>query len=97
MRDPFAYHELVRVGPGASRRDLRGCIGYIAGKAYEDGGPVEGYGVYVFDTESVVFFDEAELEGTANLIDPATLALGSRVKVRTVDGRAVVVSADEKN
>ena len=41
----FDYYEIVRILSCSSNPDVVGKEGYVAGKSYEDEGPVEGYGV----------------------------------------------------
>ena len=45
----FDYYEIGRILSCSSNPDVVGKEGYVAGESYEDEGPVEGYGVYIFE------------------------------------------------
>jgi hypothetical protein len=67
----FEYYEIVRIVSCAESPEIVGKEGYIAGMSYEDGGPVEGYGVFVFDKEKVYAFVAEEILSLGWFIDPA--------------------------
>lgn len=92
----FEYYEIVAVIACPSNPDLIGKEGYIAGKSYEDGGPVEGYGVFIFDIEEVYSFDETEIVTLGRFIDPEEVTSGERIRVRNEDGRGVIVEDEDE-
>lgn len=67
--DPFSFYEVVCVTASDPFPDLVGHSGYVAGKSwrYEEPtphGPVDGYGVMLFDEERVYFFKPQELRSS---------------------------------
>lgn len=90
----FDYYEIVRITSCLGNPDIVGKDGYIAGKSYEDGGPVEGYGVFVFDVEEVYSFDASEMVSLGRFIDPAETTSGERVRIKNDDGKGIIVDDD---
>jgi len=90
----FDYYEIVRITSCPSNPDIIGRDGYVAGKSYEEGGPVEGYGVFLFDIEEVYSFDESEMVSLGRFIDPVETTSGERVRIKNVDGKGIIADGD---
>ena len=90
----FDYYEIVRITSCPGNPEMIGKNGYVAGKSYEDGGPVEGYGVFIFDVEEVYSFDSSEIVSLGRFIDPAETVSGERVRIKNDGGKGVIVDGD---
>ena len=64
----FEFFEIVEVIKADERPGILSQHGYIAGKSYEDGGPIEGYGVFLFGAERVFAFKPEDLKSTGYLL-----------------------------
>lgn len=91
----FEYYEIVKVIACAGDPELIGAEGYVAGKSYEDGGPIEGYGIFLFDAEEVYSFDATEIVSLGRFVDPNEVMSGDSIRVRNEDGRGVIVDKDD--
>jgi hypothetical protein len=75
----FEFFEIVEVVHADGHPDLVRQHGYVAGKSYEDGGPVEGYGVFLFASERVFSFQSHELKATGYMLATAMNERGHTV------------------
>lgn len=91
MTPAFEYYEVVKIVRCAGMPELVGKQGHIAGKSYDDGGPVEGYGVWLPDLEEVVCVGLDEIESLGSFVDPEEFRTGVSIRVKNVDGRGVLV------
>ncbi len=87
----FEFYEIVKVIACSDMPHLIGKEGYISGKSYDDGGPVEAYGVYIIEMEEMFSFQPTEIASEGRFIDPDETVSGERIRVRNEDGRGVIV------
>lgn len=71
--DPFSFFEVVCVTASDGFPDLIGHSGYVAGKSwrYEEPtphGPVDAYGVLLFNEERVYSFEPHELKSSGYIL-----------------------------
>lgn len=71
--DPFSFFEIVCVTTADKFPHLVGSCGYVAGKSwrYEEPtphGPVDAYGVMLFNEERVYSFEPNELKSSGYLL-----------------------------
>lgn len=90
----FEFYEIVEIVACPRWPHLVGKSGYLAGKSYEDGGPIQGYAVFVFDVEEVFSFQADQLKSLGTFIDPAQVFSGEAIRVRNVGGRGIIVHDD---
>jgi len=91
----FEFYEVVRVLSCVDKPHLIGKEGYVAGKSYEDGGPVEGYAVFIFDVEEMFSFDPNEIVSLGRFVDEDEVMSGESIRVRNEDGKGVIVSDED--
>jgi hypothetical protein len=77
----FDFFEIVVVVKCSDRPELVDQHGYIAGKSYEDGGPVEGYGVLLFGPEKLFSFEPDQIKSTGYVMATRTNERGDIVPV----------------
>ncbi|MDP1735815.1 MAG: Imm31 family immunity protein [Caulobacter sp.] len=79
--DIFAFYEVVRIVKCPKHPKLVGKSGHIAGKSFEDGGPIEGYAVWLPHLEEVWSFDLDALESLGEFVDPTDFESGVTIRV----------------
>ncbi len=91
----FEFDEIVKIDACPSYPQMIGKEGYIAGKCYEDGGHIQSYQVYVPEVKESYFLKDDELTSLGRFIDARNTASRTSIRVKNVNGRAVVVDDDD--